>query len=617
MLLEELKEKVRSFPDQPGVYQLKDKSGRIIYVGKALSLCKRVRAYLAENVSGSPRLKALQRRLADIDYIVTDNEVEALILECNLIKEYKPRFNVIMKDDKDYPYLLITPELYPRLELLRLTQKGSKRGRYEAYPGREEKMFGPYTDVGAVKETLQFLGSAFPLRRCRQPLDGRPAKARPCLNYQMKRCLAPCRGEEHVPPEKYCEMVRQIEMFLQGSFGELEEELKEKMQEEAAREHFEEAALLRDRLQALEIIARQQQKMLQAANSPDRDILALVRLEKRVAVQLFQVRKGKLLNQEHFPLQGTEEMDDPEVVSSFIKSYYHRLEEIPREILYSVEPAERELLENWLKIKAGRKVRLHRPQRGALKKLMDLAYRNGMLYLEEAERAALKPAEEPLEELGRLVGLEGAPERIEAFDISHLQGDEPVGSMVVFLDGEPYSSAYRRFNIRQAGPGDDYAALKEVLRRRASNHGWPRPDLLFIDGGRGQLTVAREALRGTELETVPLLALAENPDRLFLESGTLPVRLAAFDPLLHLLQRIRDEAHRFALSGHRARKRKTALSSSLELVPGIGPARRKALLKHFGSMEKLGQARAEELAQVPGISLSLARQLEAHFEKEV
>lgn len=203
MLLEELKEKVRSFPDQPGVYQLKDKSGRIIYVGKALSLCKRVRAYLAENVSGSPRLKALQRRLADIDYIVTDNEVEALILECNLIKEYKPRFNVIMKDDKDYPYLLITPELYPRLELLRLTQKGSKRGRYEAYPGREEKMFGPYTDVGAVKETLQFLGSAFPLRRCRQPLDGRPAKARPCLNYQMKRCLAPCRGEEHVPPEKY------------------------------------------------------------------------------------------------------------------------------------------------------------------------------------------------------------------------------------------------------------------------------------------------------------------------------------------------------------------------------------------------------------------------------
>lgn len=406
-------------------------------------------------------------------------------------------------------------------------------------------------------------------------------------------------------------------MFLQGSFGELEEELKEKMQEEAAREHFEEAALLRDRLQALEIIARQQQKMLQAANSPDRDILALVRLEKRVAVQLFQVRKGKLLNQEHFPLQGTEEMDDPEVVSSFIKSYYHRLEEIPREILYSVEPAERELLENWLKIKAGRKVRLHRPQRGALKKLMDLAYRNGMLYLEEAERAALKPAEEPLEELGRLVGLEGAPERIEAFDISHLQGDEPVGSMVVFLDGEPYSSAYRRFNIRQAGPGDDYAALKEVLRRRASNHGWPRPDLLFIDGGRGQLTVAREALRGTELETVPLLALAENPDRLFLESGTLPVRLAAFDPLLHLLQRIRDEAHRFALSGHRARKRKTALSSSLELVPGIGPARRKALLKHFGSMEKLGQARAEELAQVPGISLSLARQLEAHFEKEV
>ncbi len=615
MSLEQLKEKVSRLPDQPGVYLLKDKNDRVIYVGKAISLRKRVRSYLADNVSGSPRLQSLQGRLDDIDYIVTDSEVEALILECSLIKEYRPRFNVIMKDDKDYPYLLITPELYPRLELLRLSQKGSKRGRYQTHPDRVEKRFGPYTDVGAVRETMQFLGAIFPLRRCRQPLDGNPSGTRPCLNYQMNRCLAPCRGQAAVQPEEYNEMVRQIEMFLQGRHGELEENLKLKMNQAAASEQFEEAARLRDRLQTLQQITGQQQKMLQAENSPDRDILALVRLEKRVAVQLFQVRRGKLLRQEHFSLQGTDEIDDQVIISSFIKSYYHRVESIPREILLSVEPAELKLLEEWLRTKAGRKVRLHLPKRGSLRKLVDLAFRNGMLHLEEEQAAQSGFAENPLVELGRLVGLENAPERVEAYDISHLRGDEPVGAMVVFLDGEPYNKAYRHFNIRQADPGDDYGALKEVLSRRAKRGDWPLPDLLLIDGGRGQLNSARKAVRGTNLETVPFVSLAKNPDRLFLESSTMPVRMAAQDPLLQMLQRIRDEVHRFAVSGHRNRKSKAAIRSSLESVPGVGPSRRAALLEHFGSMENIRRAKAEDLVRVRGVSPSLAGRIVSYFNE--
>ncbi len=608
-MLDQLRVLVRRFPDHPGVYLLKDKNERVIYVGKARSLRQRVRSYLADNTSGSPRLKSLQSKLAAIDYVVTDSEVEALILECSLIKEYRPRFNVNLKDDKDYPYLLITPELYPRLELLRLSQKGYKKARYFAHPDREEHRFGPFTDVGAVRDTMQFLSSIFPLRRCRQHLDGTPTADRPCLNYQMNRCLAPCRGAEKVLPAQYNEMVRQVELFLQGRHGELEAGLKKQMEEAAVAERFEEAASMRNRLQSLQRVVGQQQKMLLKENSPDRDILALVRNDNRAAVHLFQVRDGKLLSQEHFPLSGTDEIKDSEVISSFIKSYYNRVEAVPREILLSTEPAEVELLAEWLKVIAEHPVRLHRPVRGALKKLMDLAYRNGILRLHEEEERFSRVTKEPLEELGRLLGLDTSPERIEGYDISHLGGGEPVGAMVVFLDGESYKSGYRRFNIRKAPASDDYAALQEVLKRRAAQQDWPKPDMLLIDGGRGQLNAARAALPGTDLASVPVASLAKNPDRLFLDSSSMPMRMAANDPLLQLLQRIRDEVHRFAISGHRSRKSRSSLQSSLEKIPGIGPSRRAALLSHFGNAEKVIKASVEELALVPGISDTLALQI--------
>ncbi len=605
-MLNLLKEKVQQIPAMPGVYLLKDKNERVIYVGKANSLRHRLRTYLADNETMSPRLRSLQVKMADIDFVVTDTEVEALILECNLIKEYRPRFNVNLKDDKDYPYLILTPELYPRMELLRLAQRKGRRGRYHLLPGREEQRFGPFTDVGAVRESMRFIGSIIPLRRCRQPLDGSPSSSRPCLNFQMKRCLAPCRGEKKVPLAEYDKMVRQVVLFLRGRHSELESKLKKQMEDAAQAHHYEEAAVLRDRLQSLQRVAGQQQKMALNEDNAERDILALGRHGKSSAVHLFQVRGGKLLSQEHFPLVGTEGVEDEEVIASFIKTYYNQAEILPPELVISDHPAEAELLKQWLKVKAGRKVTMRVPSRGYLKKLVELAKRNCLLRLEEEEQQRARSIEQPLEELGRLVGLNTAPERIEGFDISHLHGGEPVGAMVVFRSGEPWKEGYRRFNIRKASAGDDYAALQEVLKRRADQRSWPKPDLIIIDGGKGQLSSAREALEKTCLTEIPLVALAKNPDQLILENSSLPLRLAADNTMLQMLQRIRDEVHRFALSGHRRRRNRSSIHSKLEDIPGIGPAKRSTLLNHFGSSAKIRKATVNQLADVPGISKSLA-----------
>lgn len=608
-MLDDLKEKVSRFPDLPGVYLIKDNFDRILYVGKAASLRKRVRSYLAEAPASSPRLKSLQARLADIDYMVTDTEVEALILECSLIKEYRPRYNVNLKDDKDYPYLIITGELYPRLELMRLSQRGSRRGRYYPAPGREELRFGPYTDVEAVRETMRLLGSLFPLRRCRQPLDGKSSPERPCLNFQMKRCLAPCRGREEVSPDYYEKMVNQVALFLQGRYSELEEKLKQQMEDAASEQNFEAAATMRDRLYSLQRIAGQQQKMLLAENSVDRDILALSRHKTFAAVHLFQIRDGKMLRQNHFSLSGAENLDNDEVMASFIKNYYSSEEDLPVEIAVSDLPADTELIGRWLREKAGRKVSLRLPKRGALKKMVDLAARNCFLRLQEDEEQRRKKTIEPLNKLALLLGLERPPARIEGYDISHLRGGQPVGAMVVFNHGEPAKEDYRKFNIKQAPAGDDYAALEEVLQRRSSRDQWPRPDVILIDGGRGQLNSAYEALYDTHYKDIPLVALAKNPDQLFLKDSPQPVRLAASDSLLQLLQRIRDEVHRFAVSGHRIKRSRSIIRSKLENIPGIGPSRRKALLNYFGSTENIMKASVEQLEEVSSINRDLAEKV--------
>ena len=492
-ILSRLAEKVRQFPDSPGVYLIKDAAGAIIYVGKARSLRQRVRAYLSKNGVEPPKIRALQRQMRDIEFIVTDSEVEALILECNLIKEYRPRYNVDLKDDKDYPCLRLTGGLYPRLEYLRLSQKEGRRPKKSRRLKEQRKAeesgalyFGPYTDAGAVHETMRLLGKIFPLRRCRRHLTGEPAAERPCLNFQMKRCLGPCRGAAEVSAEEYARMVEQVVLFLEGRRGFLERQLEEKMRQAAQEERFEEAARLRDQLQAVRRVTAQQQKVLLLEQAVDWDILALARQDAAAAVHLFIIREGKLIRREHFSLgPAAGEVDDGEALGAFIKSYYSRGARPPKEIILSHQPDDRETLEEWLRRLAGGKVKLTVPRRGPRRRLVDLALRNAALKLQEEGERRERQELLPLEELARLAGLEQAPRRIEGYDISHLHGGEAVGVMVVFEQGRPFKDGYRRFHLRKTPPGDDYAAMKEVLQRRAARSGWPRPDLMLIDGGRG------------------------------------------------------------------------------------------------------------------------------------
>lgn len=620
---ESLVDKVRRFPDAPGVYLIKNTVGRVIYVGKARSLRQRVRSYLAENGSLSARLKALQAQMNDIDYIVTDSEVEALILECNLIKENRPRYNVNLKDDKDYPYLRLTGGPYPRLEYLRLSQKegrGRVKSRKARRQGKDDQggglYFGPYTNAGAVRDTMRLLRRIFPLRHCRQLLTGEPAPERPCLNFQMNRCLAPCRGAAAVPLPEYAGMVKQVALFLEGQQDKLERQLERRMNEAARTEHYEEAARLRDQLQAVRQVADQQQKVLSIKKAVDRDVLALARHGHEAAVHLFKIREGKLLSQDHFPLSGAGEASDGEALAAFIKSYYSRGIRPPPEIVLSHQAGEKELIRQWLSHESGRRVVLVTPRRGTRKKLVDLALRNGILKLQEEEQRARQREQLPLNELARLVGLEREPQRIEGYDISHLRGGEAVGSMVVFEQGRPFTDGYRHFHLRQAPAGDDYAALQEVLSRRAIRSDWPLPDLILVDGGKGQLGAARAALDEAGLSSLPLLSLAKDPEQIFLEGAPAPLILPAGNTLLQLLQRVRDEAHRFALDYHRRLRLKGGIRSPLEDIPGIGPKRRSALLGHFGGLEELYRANEAQIRAVPGFNRTMARQLYAHLHGE-
>ena len=616
MLPEQLLEKVHRIPAAPGVYFFKDAVGRVIYVGKAVSLRQRVRSYLADSSTLAPKLKALQAQMRDVDYILTDSEVEALILECNLIKEYRPRYNVNLRDDKDYPCLRLTDELYPRLEYLRLSQTEGRRGPKKALPeGSSGRFFGPYTNAGAVRDTMRLLGKIFPLRRCRQPLTGENSSARPCLNYQMKRCLAPCQGREIVSTEEYDTQVRQVILFLEGRQTELARRLEQKMKEAASRERYEAAARLRDQLLAIRQVSIQQQKVLDLKNAVDQDVLALMREEKEAAVHMFRVREGKLLSQEHFRLAGAAGEPDGKVLSAFIKSFYSRGALPPQEIILSHPPFEKELLERWLKGLACCRVVLITPTRGARKKLLELTLRNGALRLKEERERAWQREQLPLTELAALAGLKREPERIEGCDISHLQGNEAVGSMVAFEQGRPHKESYRCFHLRQAPPGDDYAALQEVLRRRVARADWPLPDLILIDGGKGQLSAAREALDRAGFSHLPALSLAKNPEQIFLEGAAAPLILPAHSTLLQLLQRIRDEAHRFALDYHRRLRQRGKNRSTLERIPGIGPKRRAALLRHFGSLDALLRASEEQIEAVPGFSNASASALYRHLHQ--
>lgn len=592
-MTELVEEKLKLLPDKPGVYIMKDGQGRIIYVGKAVVLKNRVRQYFQSHKNHTPKVRAMVSHIADFEIIMTHSEVEALILECNLIKKHRPRYNISLKDDKSYPYVKVTvQEEFPRVYITRRILKDGAR------------YFGPYTSATAVQESLKLLRRLFPLRSCKRMQE------RPCLEYHIKRCLAPCAGK--AGKKEYEAMIRAVLLFLEGRTGAVEKELQYRMEKAAERYHFESAARLRDQLLAVRKVAEKQNIVTGAG---DQDAVGMARAGIGVAVQVFFIRDGKMIGREHFLLQGSEEESDETILAAFLQQYYHRAAFIPREVLLPVElpQEEKQLIESWLSGKKGKaKVQLFCPQRGTKHDLVEMAEGNAAKYLADAA-ARIRQADAQtmgaVEELGRCLGLAKLPYRMECFDISHIQGSETAASLVVFEGGLPKKSDYRRFKIQSAeGRPDDFLSMREVTARRYV--GLPEeelPDLIIIDGGKGQLSSALEIIRKQAgHKNVPVVGLAKQFELVFREGDPEPVVLPRHSQALYLIQRIRDEAHRFAITYHRRLRGKRNLTSVLDHIVGIGPKRRQALWSHFGSLARIKAASTEELAKVPGMNMPAA-----------
>ena len=604
-LAEEFSDSIKNalavLPDKPGVYLMHDAEGKVIYVGKAVVLKNRVRSYFRNLASHTPKVKAMVAKIAEIETIVTSSEVEALILECNLIKKYRPRYNISLKDDKTYPYLKVTlQEDFPRLYMTRrLLRDGSK-------------YYGPYADAGAMHATVKLLRSMFPLRTCRKMNPDRP-----CLNYHIKRCLAPCAG--YVSKDEYGQMIKSVCMVLDGRTTELERDLKQRMQAAAEDYAFEEAARLRDQLQAVERLNESQKAVTN--NGGDMDIIGFAQDMTGNCLQIFFVRKGKLIGRDNFFLQdGGEEQQ--EVLTAFIKQYYNDATFIPREIVLPQLPEaeEQQLIEAWLSGKAERKVELFVPQRGVKRELLQLANDNALKLLAERLRKgslSLKNDEQAAEELQQALGLEHSLERMDCFDISHTQGSETVASMVVFRKGSISKKDYRKYKIVSAeGKPDDFKSMQEVVYRRYKDYE-DLPNLVVIDGGKGQLSSALEVIRGLGLADLPVVGLAKREEEIFIPHQSTSILLDRDSAALHLIQRIRDEAHRFAITFHRKLRGKRNLVSVLDHVEGIGPKRRQALWKAFKTLEAMKAASVEELAAVEGMNTAVAQTLYDFFRLDL
>ncbi|VBB05482.1 uvrb/uvrc motif [Lucifera butyrica] len=592
----ELEEKLSHLPERPGVYLMKDSQGKIIYVGKAVVLKNRVRSYFQSSRNHSPKVQSMVSRIADLEYIITASEMEALILECNLIKKYHPKYNISLRDDKSYPYIKVTvQENYPRVYITRKVQKDGSR------------YFGPYTSAGAVHETLRLLKRLFPLRSCRS-LD----VPRPCLQYHIKRCLAPCTGKVDVAD--YGEMIRSVCLFLEGRSDAVAKDLRRHMEKAAMELDFETAARLRDQLLAVEKITEKQNIV---TGSGDQDALGLARSALGTCVQVFFIRSGKMIGREHFLLANGEGEEDSEVLAAFIKQYYSQAAFVPREVLLPAALPEQELLAAWLSGRKGGRVSLETPKRGTKKDIVNMAAGNAAIVLEE-QAARLENRTEQTEgavvQLGEYLGLVKPPERMECFDISHIQGAETVASMVVFEGGLPRKDDYRRYKLRTVeGKPDDFRSMQEVLSRRYGGADG-LPDLIVIDGGKGQLSAALEIIRGLGI-TVPVVGLAKEFEHIFREGESDPVILPRHSPALYLMQRIRDEAHRFAITYHRKLRSKRNMVSVLDHIAGIGEKRRKALWNHFGNLAAIKAAPVEELARVEGMTKPAAEAVYAFFRR--
>lgn len=597
-----LEEKLKILPTEPGVYLFKNKKGRVIYVGKAINLRNRVKSYFSSQHAESPKTQVLVSNIADVEYLLTDSEVEALILESNLIKKHKPKYNIRLTDDKSYPYLRLTlAEDFPRLGIVRSVKKDGSR------------YFGPYTNVGAVHETLKLLKRVFPIRSCKQ--SSLKKRERPCLNAYIQRCAAPC--QEQISQADYRKMITEIISFLEGKEENLARKLTKQMKEAAEKLDYEKAAELRDQLQSMEKV-REKQKIV-SGSFEDFDVLNYAQGADRACVQLFFVRGGKVMGGDHFLLEGGAEIEGREILSAFLKQYYYQAKFIPPQILLPEEIPEKEVLTSWLAEKRGGKVVIKFPQRGHKKELLELAAKNALESLQQEtilrEQRQQKEAV-ALKEIALALDLPENPNRMECYDISNIQGQEAVAAMVVFEEGKPVPSQYRRFKIKTVEGPDDFASMAEVIRRRfqkalaGDERFSPLPDLVIVDGGKGQLSAARAVMSELGVAQIPAVGLAEEEEALFREGRSTSLVLPRDSQGLYLLQRLRDEAHRFALTYHRLLRGRRNLASVLDDIPGLGTQRKAALLKHFNfSLQRIKQASPEELQEVEGLGRATAYQV--------
>ena len=619
-----VEEELKKLPRKPGVYIMRDDKDVILYVGKAINLHNRVRSYFRENIGRGPAIDQMVSLIARFEYIVTDSELEALVLENNLIKENSPKYNTLLKDDKTYPYIKVTVgEDYPRILFSRTMKKDKSR------------YFGPYTSATAVKDTIELLNKLYQLRTCNRVLPRDIGIERPCLNYHIKQCLAPCQG--YVSKEEYRQQVAGALEFLNGNYSPILKDLEEKMKKAAEAMEFEDAARYRDLLSSVRQVS-QKQKITEGVGE-DKDILALYQDETEAVVQVFFVRDGKLIGREHYYMTHVPENNKPAILQDFVKQFYAGTPFIPRELMLQYEIEDAELIEKWLSERKGSRVYLKVPKIGSKEKLVELAAQNAKLVLSQ-DREKLKREE------GRTIGavkeisdllqlpLTGTA-RMEAYDISNINGFENVGSMVVYEKGKPKRSDYRKFKIKSVSGPDDYACMREVLTRRF-RHGMEEsreleeqemdqeygsftkfPDLILMDGGRGQVNIALSVLEELGID-IPVCGMVKDDNHrtrgLYYHNIELPIDTHSEG--FKLITRIQDEAHRFAIEYHRSLRSKTQVRSVLDDIPGVGPARRKALMRHFKSLEEIRQATVEDLMEIPEMNERTAQEIVAFFASQ-
>jgi len=608
----DIQEELKKLPAKPGVYLMHNEKDEIIYVGKAVILKNRVRQYFQSSRNLSPKIRRMVSQVKYFEYIITDSELEALVLECNLIKEHNPKYNTMLKDDKSYPYIKVTiQEAYPRVMFARRMKRDKSR------------YFGPYTSAGAVKDTIDLIQKIYQIRTCNRSLPRDIGKERPCLYYQMKQCRGPCQG--YISQEEYQQSVQDVLKFLNGDYKDVIQYLEEKMQGAAAEMEFEQAAEYRDLMKSVEHISNKQK--INSAGLEDRDIIALAKAQTESVVAVFFVRDGKLLGREHFHMKHSMETSRTEVMTEFVKQFYAGTPYLPREIILECEIDETEMIEQCLTAKKGMKVHILVPKRGQKAKLVDMARRNAVNILRmDSEKIRLEEKRTigAVREIEQLIGLSDL-KRMEAFDISNISGFQTVASMVVYENGKPRKRDYRKFKIQSVQGPDDYKSMEEVLTRRF-RHGQEEirkmqqkqqdpeygsftrfPDLLLMDGGKGQVNVAKRVLEQLHLD-IPVCGMVKDDNHrtrgLYYENEEIlfPPKSEAF----RLITRIQDEAHRFAIEYHRELRGKASVHSILDDIPGIGPKRRKALMKHFKDIDKIKNASPEELGKVEGMTKNTA-----------